>query len=424
MDALSLFATIAGAVLVIALVLHVWYAIGLSRVIAAHGGEPWRAWVPLVNEAEVFRLGRLDPVRAVLLIVPFVNVYGLVLKATAANRLGRVRGRGAGTTALAVVLPPAWAMVLARTSETTDAEPAARPQVALDDSDPAVGTAGPIAAVPGAPAAAAGGRRGAFEHDEPYAPPALPGPREIGAGAQAAIVEPAAKTDLDGGAGATATSSSAAPASAAPATAVPSTSAAAPAAPVTRIPEAVSTGFAAAPPAAADAQPSGGQPSDAQPSDAQPHDLTDGRGDRVSETTDSTAERSAGRTDVAAPVDESTQTARPRSRRRGEWTLALPDGAAVSLVGRTVVLGRKPSNADEAVQYVAVHDDSRTMSKEHARLDWTVTGWTITDLDSTNGVTLVHDDGRVERLPGGATAHVPTRFRLGDADLQLRPTAG
>ncbi|WP_298870671.1 FHA domain-containing protein [uncultured Microbacterium sp.] len=420
MDALSLFATIAGAVLVIALVLHVWYAIGLSRVIAAHGGEPWRAWVPLVNEAEVFRLGRLDPVRAVLLIVPFVNVYGLVLKATAANRLGRASGRGAGTTALAVVLPPAWAMVLARTSETTDAEPSARPQIALDESDPAVGTAGPIAAVPGAPAAAAaGGRRGASEHDEPYAPPALPGPREIGAGAQAAIVEPAATTDLAGGAGATATSSSATPA-----TAAPSIAAAAPAAPVTRIPEAVSTGFAAAPPAAADALPSGEQPSDAQPSGAQPDDLTDGRGDHVSETTDSTAERSAGRTDVAAPVDESTQTARPRSRRRGEWTLALPDGASVSLAGRTVVLGRKPSNADEAVQYVAVLDDSRTMSKEHARLDWTVTGWTITDLDSTNGVTLVHDDGRVERLPGGATAPVPTRFRLGDADLRLRPTAG
>lgn len=420
MDALSLFATIAGAVLVIALVLHVWYAIGLSRVIAAHGGEPWRAWVPLVNEAEVFRLGRLDPVRAVLLIVPFVNVYGLVLKATAANRLGRVSGRGAGTTALAVVLPPAWATVLARASETTDAEPSARPQIALDESDPAVGTAGPITAVPGAPAAAAaGGRRGASEHDEPYAPPALPGPREIGAGAQAAIVEPAATTDLAGGAGATATSSSATPA-----TAAPSIAAAAPAAPVTRIPEAVSTGFAAAPPAADDAQPPGEQSFGAQPSGAQPDDLTDGRGDGVSETTDSTAERSAGRTDVAAPVDESTQTARPRSRRRGEWTLALPDGASVSLAGRIVVLGRKPSNADEAVQYVAVHDDSRTMSKEHARLDWTVTGWTITDLDSTNGVTLVHDDGRVERLPGGATAPVPTRFRLGDADLQLRPTAG
>ena len=96
----------------------------------------------------------------------------------------------------------------------------------------------------------------------------------------------------------------------------------------------------------------------------------------------------------------------------------------VSLTSRTVVLGRKPSNADDMTQYVAVVDETRTMSKEHARLDWTVTGWTLTDLDSTNGVTLVHDDGRLERLPGGGTASVPSRFRLGDASLELRPAAG
>ncbi|MEV7873574.1 FHA domain-containing protein [Microbacterium sp. NPDC089188] len=411
MDALTLIATIAGAVLAIALVLHVWYAIGLSRVLAAHGGEPWRAWVPLVNEAEVFRLGRLDPVRAVLLIVPFVNVYGLVLKATAANRIGEGSGRGAGATALAVVLPPAWAMLLARTPQTADAEASAPAQITVAESARADEADGPIAAVPGMPTAAAttappmppaagaGARRAASEHDEPYALPVLPGPREIGADGPAADVEQTASTALDGEVAATAAPATAAPAPAAPVTA----------APVTRTPDAGST------------------PSDASTAaqaEAVDAHLGDPTGDRVSETTDSTAERSAGRTDLAAPVDESTQTARPRSRRRGEWTVALPDGAAVALTGRTVVLGRKPSNADESVQYVAVHDDSRTMSKEHARLDWTVTGWTITDLDSTNGVTLVHDDGRVERLSGGATAPVPTRFRLGDAGLEVRPAAG
>lgn len=412
MDALSLIGTIAGAVLVIALVLHVWYAIGLSRVIAAHGGEPWRAWVPLVNEAEVFRLGRLDPVRAVLLIVPFVNVYALVLKARAAHRLGESAGRGAGTTALAVVLPPAWATLLARTPET-DAEPSAPGRITVAETAPADDAVAPIAAVPGTstdappPAAAAGGRRAASEHGEPYAVPVLPGPREIGADEAAAAGEPGAPTDLDLGVAATAAPVQAAPGSDAPA-AVPVT-----AAPVTRVPDAVPTRSAGV----AAAQP--------DVTGVQPDDQTDGRGgDRVPETTDSTAERSAGRTDGAAPIDESTQTARPRSRRRGEWTLGLPGGAAAALTGRTVVLGRKPSNADDSVQYVAVHDDSRTMSKEHARLDWTVTGWTITDLDSTNGVTLVHDDGRVERLPNGGTSPVPSRFRLGDADLELRPTAG
>ncbi|SDO39934.1 FHA domain-containing protein [Microbacterium sp. ru370.1] len=420
MDALSLIATIAGAVLVIALVLHVWYAIGLSRVIAVHGGEPWRAWVPLVNEAEVFRLGRLDPVRAVLLAVPFVNVYALVLKARAAHRLGESSGRGAGTTALAVVLPPAWAMLLARTPQT-DAEPSASGQITVAETTTTDDAVAPIAAVPGTsadaapPAAAAGGRRTAPEHDEPYAVPVLPGPREIGA--DAPTVEPAAAADLDGAVAVTASPATAGRMAAAPSKAVPMADApaAVPAsdALVTRVPDAALTRSADVTTA------------QAETTAAKIDDRTDGRGDdRVSETTDSTAERSAGRTDGAAPLDESTQTARPRSRRRGEWTLGLPGGAAAALTGRTVVLGRKPSHADDAVQYVAVHDDTRTMSKEHARLDWTVTGWTITDLQSTNGVTLVHDDGRVERLPSGGTSPVPSRFRLGDADLELRPTAG
>lgn len=377
MDALSLIAATAGAVLVIALVLHVWYAIGLSRVLAAHGGEPWRAWVPLVNEAEVFRLGRIDPVRAVLLVVPFVNVYGLVLKARAAHRLGEGSGRGAGTTTLAVLLPPAWAMVLARDPKAPDAAPPAPREIAGVESVAAEAgeVDGPIAAVPGVPtapatadpaapvAASAGGRRAVATSAEPFAPPVLPGPREIGAGDDPDASSPAPDAVV---------SASRAEASVAPVAV----------------------------------------------------DAAEGIDGRVSETTDATAERPAGRTDVADPLDESTQTARPRSRRRGDWTLGLPDGEMVSLTSRTVVLGRKPSNADDMTQYVAVVDETRTMSKEHARLDWTVTGWTLTDLDSTNGVTLVHDDGRLERLPGGGTASVPSRFRLGDASLELRPAAG
>ena len=146
--------------------------------------------------------------------------------------------------------------------------------------------------------------------------------------------------------------------------------------------------------------------------------------DRVGETTDATAApRTDGGAAPAAPIDELTQTARPRSRRRGEWTLALPDGNQIALVSRTVILGRKPGSGEDTVQYVAVADDTRTMSKQHARLEWTVTGWSITDLDSTNGVTLIHDDGRTERVGGGATAIATSRFRLGDAHIELRPAS-
>ncbi|MFN3950657.1 FHA domain-containing protein [Microbacterium sp.] len=407
MDALSLIAVTAGAV-VAALALHVWYALGLSRVFVAHGSEPWRAWVPLLNDAEVFRLGRIDPVRAVLLLVPVVNVYGLVLKGTAAHRLGAGQGRGAGTTALAVVLPPVWAAVLARTPGSAGAavERSAPEPVAVDTAPDATPAAAPISAVPGTPvepappAAAAGGRRAAPEASEPVAIPVLPGPREV---AQVGDEDGESEASREGAAPGAAT---AMPATAMPsAVAVsptPSAAASAPmdAAPVARAAEA---GTPATPAASADA----------------------GAFERVAETTDATAERSEGGTAgaPAAALDESTQTARPRSRRRGEWALELPDGTSTALTSRTVVLGRKPSNADEATQYIAVVDGTRTMSKEHARLDWTVTGWSVTDLDSTNGVTLVHDDGSTERVPAGGTAVVPTRFRLGDAALQLRPTA-
>ncbi len=146
--------------------------------------------------------------------------------------------------------------------------------------------------------------------------------------------------------------------------------------------------------------------------------------DRVDETTDSTdTTAGAGVGEAAAPVEEQTQTVRPRSRRRGEWTLDLPDGTRVPLTSRTVLLGRKPVAPDESVQAVPIADRTRTVSKQHARLEWTVTGWTVTDLDSTNGVTLVHDDGRTERLTAGSTAIAPGRFRLGDAHLDLRPAA-
>lgn len=429
MDALSLIAVTAGAVLVLALVLHVWYAIGLSRVFAGRGGEPWRAWIPLLNEAEVFRLGRQDPVRAMLLLVPGVNVYGLVLKARAAHRLGEPSGRGAGTTALALVFPPAWAGVLAAGEKTPDAV-----DHATDDDAEVVtaaeGEPAPITAVPGAeasgaagsgaassatstaaasatpssassattdpppPAAAAGGRRSRSVAPEMPSVPVLPGPVLIGeVPAEETTVAPRDAASLADGPVAEVPT-------AVPAVEVPSS------APDVEMPAVAAS---AETPTTADAD---------APS-AEGEELG-----RVAETTDSTAQRPDEQSSAAAsPIEEMTQTARPRSRRRGEWSLRLPGGELVALESRTVVLGRRPSADDEGVQYVTVTDDTRTMSKRHARLDWTVTGWTITDLESTNGVTLVHDDGRAEKLPAGGTAVVPNRFRLGDAQVELRPEA-
>ncbi|MCM3501257.1 FHA domain-containing protein [Microbacterium sp. P26] len=455
MDALSLIAVTAGAVLVLALVLHVWYAIGLSRVFAGRGGEPWRAWIPLLNEAEIFRLGRQDPVRAVLLLVPGVNVYGLVLKARAAHRLGEPSGRGAGTTALALVFPPAWAGVLAAGGKTPDAvdhatdddaevvtmaegEPAPISAVpGAEESGAAVSTAAPSAASsatpssassattdPPPPAAAAGGRRARSVAQETPSVLVLPGPVVIGeVPAEETTVAPRGAASLADGP--VAEVPAAVPAVEVPRSA-PSVEVAssAPDVEVPAVAAGAETPVTVAADAGAPAVADGAETAVAATAAADAPAAERAELGRVAETTDSTAQRPDEQSSAAAsPIEEMTQTARPRSRRRGEWSLRLPGGDLVALESRTVVLGRRPSADDEGVQYVTVTDDTRTMSKRHARLDWTVTGWTITDLESTNGVTLAHDDGRVEKLPAGGTAIVPNRFRLGDAQVELRPEA-
>ena len=111
-SAITVLTASAGALVLLG-ALHLWYAWAVSRVLAAHGAPTWRAWVPLLGEAELFRLGRVDPVKVVLLLVPFVAVYGVVLRAIAVHRIGAGYGRGAGMTALGALLPPVWATVLA-----------------------------------------------------------------------------------------------------------------------------------------------------------------------------------------------------------------------------------------------------------------------------------------------------------------------
>jgi predicted component of type VI protein secretion system len=120
------------------------------------------------------------------------------------------------------------------------------------------------------------------------------------------------------------------------------------------------------------------------------------------------------------PAEDRTQMVRQRTRRRGSWDLVLPTGEVVPATARTLVLGRKPSGGDASVQYVTVDDATRTVSKEHARIEWAGDGWAITDLGSTNGVALVAEDGSERRLAPGVATPLTERFLLGDARLELR----
>jgi len=305
---------------------HVWYALALSRVFVAHDTEPWRAWVPVLNEAELLRLGREDPVKAALFLVPVVNLYAIVLKAIAAARIGRAQDRSGALVALAVVLPPLWATLLAapRGPRTT-------------------ATSAPVAApVPGV---AAGVRPTDPIAPTPPLPPA-PGP---GAGADASAPAPAAP----------------------------------PAPP--------------APAPAASSAPSPGTPADAVPA-----------GPPL--TRRAAALRRDGVDDATAIV-----------RAPAGWELVLPAGDTVALTSRVVILGRNPQAEDDA-QVVPVADTTRTVSKRHARLEWDGRTWTLTDLDSTNGVSVTVE-GSPRMLPPGTPVPVPDGFALGDAAVVLRRSA-
>lgn len=347
---------------------HVWYAIGLSRVLEQRETEPWRAWVPIMNEAELFRLGNVDPVKAALLLVPFVNVYGLILKIMAVHRINSEAGRGAGTTVLGVLLPPVWAAVL-----SGGRAPAAPQQPAVAPGRPA-----PVFAV--APPA----QRPPAIPDAVVAPPVPPVAPAAAAPAPAAQAPAAPAAGGVGPVrrgvtpGVPAAPSAAVPPPPAPATAVPAPVAATPATP------------APAPAASAPAAPQ------------------------------APVMRAGSVEPEPAPL---TRRARRGAEEQGVpagWSLALPSGEVVPVAAASLVLGRNPRAAESGVQYVAVTDEARTVSKQHARLVWDGSGWTITDLGSTNGVSVLDASGAEQAVSANGSAPVADRFVLGDAVVELR----
>lgn len=111
-------------VVILAVLLFLWYAAGLSVAFAHLGRDRWRGWIPVVGEVELFRLGGVPTWIVALLFVPVVGVYALVMRAIAVHRIGRELGAGGGLTAIGVLLPPVWATLVAlrtRGAATTDA---------------------------------------------------------------------------------------------------------------------------------------------------------------------------------------------------------------------------------------------------------------------------------------------------------------
>ncbi|MGX5694894.1 DUF5684 domain-containing protein [Agromyces soli] len=329
-------------VLLVWAALYVWTGLAGSRLFARTGGEPWKAWVPFVNEAEIFARGDKPAYSLVYCFIPVVAIYGLVVRVMAVHRINERFGRGAGSTVLGIVLPPVWMSVLAWGRGPVQESPARSNAVVEDAIDAAVAFAPRDASGYAIPVATPI----EVQPLEPAAPQVRPAPVAAGQVAAAGL--------------------SAAPVEAPPAPAAPSV-AAAPVAPVA----------AAAP---------------VEPAPA--------------------AGAASAAAAAAAPV-----AAQPASR--AQWRVELADGTAFDLNAPRIVLGRNPEPATPDEQRIALPDQTRTLSKTHARLVYADGAWRLSDLASTNGTAVVDASGAAFELQPGEPTVVAERFRLGEVELRL-----
>ncbi|MFK4759635.1 DUF5684 domain-containing protein [Microbacterium sp. ZW T5_45] len=110
---LAAFGIVYGVAAVLGLLVYVWYALALSKLFPRLGAEGWKGWVPILNEATILQLGGKPAWNVVFYFIPIVQIYGLILKIQATHKINERYGRGAGSTVLAVLLPPVWASILA-----------------------------------------------------------------------------------------------------------------------------------------------------------------------------------------------------------------------------------------------------------------------------------------------------------------------
>ena len=426
--------------LIVGLALFFWYAAALSRVFARRGVEPWRAWVPVLNEAEILRLGGLPAWTVVFFFIPIVNIYAVVLHATAAYRVSRTFRRGGGATALAVLVPPVWATVLASTREPASPDAAAHASAHTSAGAEEAGAAGVvgIAPAPGtapAPGIAPGSGIASGIEPSPAAeqltPTEAPAPRPVhspfldGAEnepASVSAIDPIRSPFLDD------------PAAAPPPQAQPAQEPA----PSREAVTAVAPELVAAPaPAPAPAVVPEHAPEPLAPASAPipvpatpPEPLVSPEPVSLPEPASA-----AGSIPTAAPAltptphppptpepalgdDDSAATIVVHRPAALAWALVTDAGERYPLEAGVVVLGRRPSGDEPGVQYLAVPDTSRTLSKQHACLTLEGDRWTIADLDSTNGVFL-EVDGREQRVVAGESVAVDGRLLLGTVGLRI-----
>lgn len=450
--------------LLIAAAAYVWMGFALSTVFRKAGERGWKAWVPFLNAFTLLELGGFSGWFVLLALLPVLGTVALIVIAIVAyHRINLSFGYGAGMTVLAALLNLVWLSILAwgparwlggpnrgslRTAnadlgarlsggdavaaqhEATSAEsaPAAyAPAAAFSPASAFSPAPSRTPAYSPTPADGAGESSTTDPSTEqpplPFAPPAPAfAPRTSLRPADDADGDDDDLDDSDDARIVGTTSGERAPGPRrAPISSVPTAPISLPA----RAVPADGPARAAAGPARASG------PAESSPW-AQPVDRTD-LADTSAEISavagapalgmpmSARSSVSAQRTAPEVPDDGFSDETIVAPRRRPRWVLTPPLGAPIHLTADVVILGRRPAEDPRypKAQLVPVADESRTMSKTHARLERQDDVWTITDLSSTNGVALVGADDSETELAQGASATIGERFLLGDAELRL-----
>jgi hypothetical protein len=378
-------------------VLYVWTALALSAVFRKSGEQPWKAWVPILNQVVLLQRGRFSAWLFLLVLVPFVGpVIVWALLVAACYRINVAFGHGVGMTVLAALALPVWASILG------------------------FGPARWLGTELGARGAQGAGprRTAAADPDElrEYVPratppsysPSLPDPLT-----QLARPAPPSgdRNPLP------APSPSPAPISAVPGRAASPAPepAAEPWAP-RRSPMAETDAFAgtseqvSAIVGAPDGSASASRRSEAEPRwDGTPRSAR--------------ASVSAQHIKPHIPDDPLDETIITR-RRRTPWSLVPPAGAAIPLTADVVLVGRRPAADGEFPGAQLVSIDDGTVSKTHARLSLRDDHWYVTDLGSTNGVLFATLMGTEVEAAPGEEVEAGERFFLGDAEIRLQRSDG
>jgi hypothetical protein len=127
---------------------------------------------------------------------------------------------------------------------------------------------------------------------------------------------------------------------------------------------------------------------------------------------------------VGAPSKQPKTADESRSGRVvQQWCLVLPGGVGAKAVRGALFIGRNPARTRDwpVAELLPIIDPAKSLSKTHALLEVEADVLWVHDLDSTNGVFIVAQNGDTVEVKPGTRAAVPadSQLELGEYVIQI-----